>query len=384
MFWSNFFVRGSSTVKTPDFDVLSQFAAALTDAIVLYDTNFKIVSCNASFARLVRLQPETLRGLEVTSSMVNNPEYRRLALIFFPAAVAQQLEIVQATPIEIARVSVTTPEELHLQIAALKLDLPARLADGNNTTYAVKVITDETDQIIREREITEFLELSAHHMRTPLNEIKWSLESIDLKSLAPDSAAPIRASLDTIKTTLALVEGILMSLQVEAGGLKVSAEPSQLRAVIDSALEILANPIAERQLKVEVEIAPEAEQFIFDKKILLVILHAILENAVRYNRPGGTVAVRARRLTERSVIEISVIDSGVGIPAHEQERIFERHFRGNQGRELKPEGFGLGLYMTKRLTELIGGSVSFVSQEGEGSTFSLYVPADTAITKTDK
>lgn len=376
MFWSNFFVRGSSTVKTPDFDVLSQFAAALTDAIVLYDTNFKIVSCNISFARLVKLQPVTLRGLEVTSSMVNNPEYRRLALIFFPAVVAQQLEIVQATPVEIVRVSLTTPEELHLRIAALKLDLPTRLAGGNNTTYAVKVIADETDQIIREREITEFLELSAHHMRTPLNEIKWSLESIDLKSATPNTATPIRASLDTIKTTLALAEGILMSIQVETGVLKVSAETGQLRSVIDAALDILANPIAERQLTVGMEIAPEAEQFVFDKKILFVILHAILENAVRYNRSGGSVNVRARRLIERAAIEISVVDSGVGIPAQEQGRIFERHFRGSQGRELKPEGFGLGLYMTKRLTELIGGSVNFSSKEKEGTTFCVYVPSN--------
>ncbi len=373
--------RAASSAPPPNLDLIEQFAAALSDAVVLYDASFRIVSCNASFARLVRLQPITLRGLEVTSSLVNSPEYRRLALIFFPAVMAERLEVIQAAPVEIVRISLTTPEELHFRIAALKLNLPARLAGGGDTTYAVKVITDETNQVIRDREITEFLELSAHHMRTPLNEIKWSLESINLKSLAPETVAPIRTSLDTIKIALALAEGILMSIEVETGGLKVSTESSQLGVIVDAALDILANSIAERQLKIGVEIAPEAEQFVFDKKIFLVILHAIFENAVRYNRAGGTVNIKARRLTERPVIEISVVDSGVGIPTHEQGRMFERHFRGDQGRELKPEGFGLGLYMTKRLVELIGGSVSFISKEGEGSTFSLYIPADAVATK---
>jgi two-component system sensor histidine kinase SenX3 len=106
---------------------------------------------------------------------------------------------------------------------------------------------------------------------------------------------------------------------------------------------------------------------------LLMALGNLIENAVAYSPDGSRVVVGVRR--DRDIVEISVVDQGIGIPAIEQERIFERFYRVDPARARATGGTGLGLAIVKHIAAVHGGEVAVWSVEGAGSTFTLRLPA---------
>jgi signal transduction histidine kinase len=106
---------------------------------------------------------------------------------------------------------------------------------------------------------------------------------------------------------------------------------------------------------------------------LSLLTRNLLENAVQYTRPGGTIEVSVR--AEDGVGVLSVRDTGVGIPAREQARIFERFYRVDRARSRETGGTGLGLSIVKHIVENHGGSVDVQSELGQGSTFTVRLPA---------
>ncbi|HYP24989.1 MAG TPA: ATP-binding protein, partial [Actinomycetota bacterium] len=105
---------------------------------------------------------------------------------------------------------------------------------------------------------------------------------------------------------------------------------------------------------------------------MVQLLDNLLSNAVKFSRDGGTVHVRAWSANGEAVIEVA--DSGIGIPAKEQDRLFERFFRASTATEREIQGTGLGLSVAKTIVELHGGRISCASREGEGTTFRVALP----------
>jgi signal transduction histidine kinase len=109
-----------------------------------------------------------------------------------------------------------------------------------------------------------------------------------------------------------------------------------------------------------------------DRGLVRTACANLLDNAVKYNRPGGRVEISASADDDR--VRIVVIDTGIGIPARDRQRIFERFYRVDQARSRETGGTGLGLSIVKHVAELHGGSVGLVSTEGAGSTFTITLP----------
>jgi two-component system sensor histidine kinase SenX3 len=114
-----------------------------------------------------------------------------------------------------------------------------------------------------------------------------------------------------------------------------------------------------------------------DRLQLVSALSNLVDNAVKYSNPGGTVRVSAREAD--GVIEITVADQGVGIPARDIDRIFERFYRVDRARSRDTGGTGLGLAIVRHIATNHGGDVAVRSREGEGSTFSLRIPKQEAL-----
>ncbi len=167
-----------------------------------------------------------------------------------------------------------------------------------------------------------------------------------------------------------LVEGLLTLARADAGRLELRTAPVDLVAVVQEALA-QARPLAEdRQVALAATVSPAVVKG--DAAMLARVVGNLLENAIRYNRPGGRVNVELVEADGEAVLRVQ--DDGVGIPAEDQPRVFERFFRVDKARSRAMGGSGLGLAICKAIVEAHGGSVTFESRLGESTTFRVRLP----------
>ena len=236
---------------------------------------------------------------------------------------------------------------------------------------------------------SEFLAVMSHELRTPLNAILGYTELLDLGLAGPLTEAQ-RQQLRRIGASgrhlLGLVNEVLDLARVEAGRLTVHHEVRPVANVVDAAL-VVATPLAEeRGLTIR---APADTMrgvlFVGDEDRARQILVNLLSNAVKFTATGGAIAIegdvasvppaRARLHGADRWVEICVRDTGVGIPEDQIDSIFAPFVQVQGGHTRDRDGSGLGLTISRRLARLMGGDITVDSKVGEGSTFTLWLPA---------
>jgi PAS domain S-box-containing protein len=223
---------------------------------------------------------------------------------------------------------------------------------------------------------TEFLAVMSHEIRTPLNSISGFA---DLLATTTQLTPQQRRYTDLIKTAsaalLAIVNDILDFSKVEAGQLELERRPFSLSGLIRDTVAIVSPMAAVKNLRVNVTIEPGVPETIRgDHSRLRQILLNLLNNAIKFT-VKGSIAVDVRKQTETDdseCIRFSITDSGIGIPAEQQERLFKRFSQADSSVSRKHGGTGLGLAICKQLVELMGGEIGIVSEAGLGSTFWFY------------
>jgi signal transduction histidine kinase len=226
------------------------------------------------------------------------------------------------------------------------------------------VVRDRTEELKREQAEAEFVSNAAHELRNPLAGIKSGIEV--LQAGAKDDPEVRDTFLDRLgddaERMTRLTQSLLMLARVEAAG---GRDPEQVVDVTLSAREAIA-AIEEPD---GVELLEETDDDLVaegDPVLLRQVMIGLLSNACAYTPAPGTVTLRASRGPENTVT-IEVQDTGKGIPPEEQDRVFERFYRGSG--ILEREGFGLGLSIAKRMVDVMGGQIGLRSKPGEGSTF---------------
>jgi len=226
-----------------------------------------------------------------------------------------------------------------------------------------------------ERTRQEFVANVSHELRTPLSLIKGYVETLRDGAVANPEVAP--RFLETIdrnaeRLTL-LIEDLLTISELESGRMKLQLQPVSLRATVDKVLDDFRERGAARQM----ELIGEVPDLILraDADRLEQVLCNLVDNAIKYGRDRGAVAVRAR-IAENGQIEVSVEDDGPGIPTESLERVFERFYRVDKARSREHGGTGLGLSIVKHIVQSHGGRVWVNSQLGQGSTFYFTLPQE--------
>jgi len=218
---------------------------------------------------------------------------------------------------------------------------------------------------------SDFVSAVSHEFRTPLSSMLALLERVESgRVVEKEMLARYHQTLSQETRRLALlVDKLLDFAQLEAGKKKISSERTDLDSLVADAVRGLERSNLTRCIEqVPAPIGTDTS-VVADRTAIIHCIQNLLENALKYSQPDTAVVVRMGRQEGSPFIE--VIDQGLGIPASDQQRIFEKFYRAANARESNVHGTGIGLALVKGIMEAHGGSVSFTSELGKGSSFRL-------------
>lgn len=218
-----------------------------------------------------------------------------------------------------------------------------------------------------------FLSRMSHELRTPLNSILGFGQLLELEDLGDGQRDSVGQILKGGRHLLALINEVLDISRIEAGELSLSPEPVLVSDLIQEAVDLVRPSVKHRGIQLVVDRSGVCDCYVFaDRQRFKQVLLNLLSNAVKYNRPRGTIALSCRQLTDTRV-SVSVADSGYGIAAERLGLLFIPFERlGVESSDV--EGTGIGLALSKRLAEAMGGTVFATSTLGQGSTFTVELP----------
>ncbi len=254
---------------------------------------------------------------------------------------------------------------------------PVELEDEN--IGAIEVFRDITEEKAMAKAKDEFLSLASHQLRTPLGAIRWYAERLLKTSRMKEKN---RKYLETIYEDSARMSGLLTDYlnvsRLELGTKEVSATEISFPELLEKILEDVKPLIKEKKLNITRNYSEDLTLYT-DRQSLELIVQNLISNAVKYTPENGTITITANPYTgQNSSFQpgtvISVEDTGMGIPQHQQRNVFSKLFRAENAQHSHIEGTGLGLYSVKATVEKLKGVIWFESRPEKGTVFAVILP----------
>lgn len=222
---------------------------------------------------------------------------------------------------------------------------------------------------------SEFVSVASHQLRAPISSIKWSLNLLfggklgDVSSQQLEYLGIIRENNEAMKK---LVNDLLDVSRIEGDGIKMQPVPASLAEITRKIIENLS-PVARAS---NVSINFNAEENLplinIDPEKIGSVIQNLLDNAIRYIKGKGVVDIKIEKIDES--LKLTISDSGVGIPQHQQRMVFQKFFRAENVMKYETKGTGLGLFISKAIIEQHKGKIGFISKENDGSIFWFTLP----------
>jgi two-component system phosphate regulon sensor histidine kinase PhoR len=358
-------------------DHLQGILASMSEGVLVVDGEARAVLANPAFRRLFALAPGQVTGrrpLELT----RRPELAEVVADALGGGEGRREDV----EIEVGDESGGGRRTLSLAGAALTGE---RIEAGRSGAVVVARDTTAVARLARVR--SDFVANVSHELKTPLSAIRGFAETLREGALDEPQTARrfVDRILDQCRRLQMLLDDLLTLSRLESPDVPRESRPVDLARLLERSVETVSARARERRIDVEVEVAPALPPLVGDANGLERLVLNLLDNAIKYNRPGGLVTVRLA-LDEAPApaeapastspeLTLSVADTGIGIPAAARERIFERFYRVDTGRARDEGGTGLGLAIVKHVAQSHGGRVEVDSRPGRGSTFRVHLPA---------
>ena len=228
---------------------------------------------------------------------------------------------------------------------------------------------------------SKFVAVTTHQLRTPLSAIKWTFHmflSNHIGDIADDQRNFLQKGFESTERMIAIVNDLLNVDYMEADKVEYNFIKINLGDLIASVLFEFNNQCESKQIKMEY-LKPDGTlpNISADPIKISMVLENLIDNAIKYTPQGGhvTIALKNDRLNSaRSVLEVMVADTGIGIPQAERDRLFHRFFRASNAINVHTDGTGLGLFISRDIIEKHGGEIWFETKEGEGTSFHFTLP----------
>lgn len=245
--------------------------------------------------------------------------------------------------------------------------------ESGQVTGAVVLTLDVTEREQREKLRREFSANVSHELKTPLTSISGFAELMSQGLVPSDKVREFSLDIQKECTRLTnLVEDIIDLSRLEEGGGDMTWEDIDLYTLCDDVLQSL-EPVAKRQT-VTLRLAGESLQVRGVYQVLREMIYNLCDNAIKYNRSGGSVTVTVARSAGR--VSVTVADTGIGIPYEDQSRVFERFYRVDKSHSRAIGGTGLGLSIVKHAAALHGAEIKLQSQPEDGTVITVLFPGE--------
>ncbi len=239
----------------------------------------------------------------------------------------------------------------------------SRAGSEKNVPGVVLLVFDVTEQAFAERNRREFTANVSHELKTPVQAILGYAELLESGLAKSEDAPRFAAGIHKEAARLvALIEDIIRLSQLDEGG-SLPGEKADLLVLAEEEAKALTSAAEEKDVTISVE--GKSAVVTGPTQLFREILHNLCDNAVKYNVPGGSVTVRVNPTPQGARLTVS--DTGIGIPAEDQARVFERFYRVDKSRSKETGGTGLGLSIVKHAVQYLNGKIDLTSAPGQGT-----------------
>ncbi len=330
---------------------------------IIIDERGNIESANLAAVRLFNVTLDALNGLDLFHFIESENE-RTMELIpeyYKKGRVVNDVEVHVRRPDGVSR------------WATLSL-FPFK--DNHRQRKGLLTLVDITKQKMVDKAKTEFVSLASHQLRTPISAMRWNIELL-MTATGAELTETQRSYVEKVSGGLkrmdALVEDFLSASKLELGTLVAQKKEFDLAEFFASVLEEYTVTAEKRNIRIVTNWNTVQGMYLSDAHLLNMAVSNILGNAIKYTKEGGEVRAIAEYTEKGFIIQIS--DTGIGIPEDEQDMIFSKLFRASNAQTKETDGTGLGLYIVREAIRILGGNVTFTSQTGVGTTFTIALPA---------
>lgn len=328
---------------------------SMVEGVLAVDKDLRVTFCNNSLARLLGARTPVNPGIPI------------LELVRDPALLQIMNNVLAGGKHIEQRLTLPAAEGHTFEVLAGPLA-------GPSTRGAMAILHDVTALERLERVRTDFVANVSHELRTPLTAIRGYAET--LLDGALEDRHNNRRFVEVIlaqATRLTSIASDLLSLsELESAGAAVPPQPISVLAVVESALRTVETSAKLRNVRLQHEQTGDLKVMGSELRLEQVLVN-LLDNAVKFSRPNGEVRVETKAVN--GAASITITDAGIGIPSEDLPRIFERFYRVDKARSREMGGTGLGLSIVKHAVEQMGGAVAVESRLGEGSRFTITLPA---------
>jgi two-component system sensor histidine kinase VicK len=342
-----------------DYGTVKALLESLSNGVVLFDRDRHVVLTNPAITNMTGLSQETF----------NLEDFIKL---FGHDTVDLDAKI---------RDALTTAKTVHIENIKLsslffyEIFINPVLSDRREVAGGVIILHDITHMQEVARMESEFISVASHQLRTPMTAIQWVAERLLKKEqMSPEGRAYLEDIHNSVKRLSELVDILLNASRIDGGKIGVAPEDIEVVSFIRSYFEECAPLAAKKKLRLSLTDAPAELHAKLDRSALRNIAQSIISNAIEYTPEGGSIGASLE--AGDGAFTFTVRDTGIGIPQGEQKDIFKKFSRASNAKRTKTDGTGLGMYIAKQATDLLGGGIRFVSEEGRGTTVYVTLPLE--------
>ena len=330
----------------------------LTDGLMVFDKSNNISFVNPRSEEMFWIKKEEIEGKnieELKKYILLSP----IIDVIFSKGKIKKVERAEFSPGGNVTIEVTT--------------IPLKELEG---TEAIVIFHDISREKVVEKLKSEFVSISAHQLRTPLSAIKWSLSLLkEGKMKEEDKEDLLNKVYQSNERMIGLINDLLDVTRIEEGRYLYNLKREDVKSVVRESIKSAQEEAKRKNIQFKLSLPKgKIPQVKVDEEKLGLAIQNLAENAVHYTKPGGKAIISVEYHKDKKEIFLKFKDTGVGIPKHQQKRVFSRFFRGENVMRMETEGSGLGLFITKNVIEAHKGKIWFESKEGKGSTFYFTLP----------